>query len=59
MDQFDSWTAMARDWRVRILHRLAQAFGILIKIDGMPWGSLRLKRSRGWPGAGDSGSVGP
>ena len=40
-------TLTNRDWRVRALHYVAKAFGILIKIDGIPLGSRRILRSVG------------
>lgn len=29
-------------WRVRVLHWVAKALGVLIHIEGFPYGSLRL-----------------
>jgi hypothetical protein len=31
----------SRSWKVRLLHRVAQAIGVLVHIDGLPYGSAR------------------
>lgn len=31
----------SRHWKARTLHRIAHALGVLIHIDGMPYGSKR------------------
>jgi hypothetical protein len=31
----------SRNWKALILHRVAQALGVLVHIDGLPYGSAR------------------
>jgi hypothetical protein len=37
-DQFPDYS---RNWRVLVLHYFAKALGVLIKVDGIPYGSRR------------------
>ncbi len=59
MVQFPEHERLARsaNWRVRLLHQIARAIGVLVHIDALPYGSQRLLRSRGWPAASTSGGV--
>ena len=43
MTQFPEHEYLGRspNWRVRLLHRVAQAVGVLIHIDGLPYGTAR------------------
>ncbi|MCV9940926.1 hypothetical protein OIU35_31635 [Boseaceae bacterium BT-24-1] len=33
-------------WRVRIVHYVAKALGVLVHVDGMPFGSARIVPNR-------------
>lgn len=33
-----------RTWRTTVLHYVAKALGVLIKIEGLPYGSARNRR---------------
>lgn len=43
-------------WRIWPVHIVAKLFGVLVKVDAMPYGSVRIHR-RNFPPSGKSGSA--
>lgn len=45
-------------WRVWLLHLIAKALGVLVHVEGFPYGSVRLYRKSEYGKPRASGSVG-
>lgn len=45
-------------WRVGVVHLFAKAMGVLIHVEGFPFGSSRLKEARGLDVGKTTGEVG-